>query len=147
MSQSNWPEPTHDAETEPPRWGRVVAILVVAAVAAWVIFRDDRAGSLPQWRPPEIALRGREEPPAPAPEVNEDMAAVFPDTQGNGAITEFVPLKDCLATIYDTSSAAGVEPVFAEQADGRVVAHLGPPDGGVTIICADDTMTIQRSGA
>jgi len=146
MSQSNWPEPTRD-ETEPPRWGRAAAVIAVAAIAAWVIFRHDRAGSLPQWQPPEISLRGREEA---APEANDDVAALTPDplaTQGDGAITQFVPLKDCLAMIYDTSGAAGVEPVFAEQSVDRVVAELGPRDSGITITCADDTMTIERSGA
>lgn len=151
MSQSNWPEPTRD-ETEPPRWGRIVAVLAVAAIAAWVILRDDRAGSLPQWQPPEINLRGRDEPQsAPVqPENSEGTSALSPDmlaARADGAVTQAVPLKDCLALIYDTSSAVGVEPVFAEQSGDRVVARLGVGDGGVTITCANDTMTIERSGA
>ena len=147
---SNWPEPTPD-ETEPPRWGRAAAVIVLAAIAAYIIFSGDRLGSREQsTRLPEIALRGGEEPPPP--EASEDIAAPSPDLFSadlDGPVTRPVPFKDCLSLIFDTGNMAGIEPVLTEQSAGRVIARLPRQDGGVTITCSarDGTMTIEHGAA
>lgn len=146
---SNWPEPTRD-ESEPPQWGRAAAVIVLAAIGAYIIFGGDPLGSFEQSaRLPEIALRGREEPP---PDVSEDIAAPSPDlftANVDGAITRPVPFKDCLALIFDNASAVGVRPILTEESPDRIVARLPIQDGGVTITCsaANGTMTIEHGAA
>jgi hypothetical protein len=119
----------------------------LAAIGAYIIFGGDPFGSFEQSvRLPEIALRGREEPP---PEVSEDIAAPSPDlftANVDGAITRPVPFKDCLSLIFDNGSAVGVQPVLTEESPDRIVARLPIQDGGVTITCSasNGTMTIEH---
>lgn len=151
MSQSNWPEPTRD-ETEPPRWGWAVAIAAVAALGVWMLLWADEMDFLRQsWRAPEIALRGRSEPaPTPTPQSNEDAPVVSPNlftTDVEGVITRPVAFKDCLALIFDTGNAVGVQPVLVEERADRIVARLPLQEGGVTITCSGGTMTIDSGAA
>jgi hypothetical protein len=126
-----------------------VAVIALAGLGAWIgfkIYRLDQHVSAP-----EIALRGRNESAPPqAPQVNEDVAALSPDllaARADGAVTQVVPIKDCLALIYDTGAATGVEPTIMEQTAERTVARLGFEGGGVTITCAGGTMTIEQNNA
>jgi hypothetical protein len=160
---SDWPEPTRD-ETEPPRWGWAVAFAAVAALAVWMLLRADRMDFLEQsWPPPEVTLRGRSEPSATAtvrgrsepsatatPEVSEAVPALSPNlftTDVDGVITRPAAFKDCLALIFDTGNAVGVQPVLVEESANRTVARLPLQEGGVTITCSDGTMTIDSGAA
>lgn len=65
----------------------------------------------------------------------------------DGVITRPVPFKDCLALIFDTGNAVGVQPVLVEESTDRTVARLPLQEGGVTITCSDGTMTIDSGAA
>ncbi len=145
---TNWPEPTHD-ESEPPRWGRAAAVIALAVLGAWIGFKIYRLDQ--HVAAPEIALRGRNETAPPqAPQVNEGVAAFSRDllaARADGSVTQVVPIKDCLALIYDAGGMRGVAPTIIEQTARRTVARLGFEDGGLTITCADGTMTIEQDNA